>query len=97
IGVHQDGLVHISQLADRFVKDPHEVVKTGDIVSVRVVDVDIKRKRIALSMRSDDAASADLSMPKASKNERAQKQRGPRQAPVANNAFADALAGWKKK
>ncbi|HLU62153.1 MAG TPA: Tex family protein [Gammaproteobacteria bacterium] len=97
IGVHQDGLVHISQLADRFVKDPHEVVKTGDIVSVRVVDVDIKRKRIALSMRSDDAASADLSMPKPSGNERARKQRAPREAPAANNPFADALAGWKKK
>jgi uncharacterized protein len=55
IGVHQDGLVHISQLADRYVKDPGDVVKTGDIVKVRVVEVDIKRKRIALSMRTQDA------------------------------------------
>jgi len=54
IGVHQDGLVHVSQLADRFVKDPHEVVKAGDVVKVRVVEVDAKRKRIALSMRKDD-------------------------------------------
>ena len=53
IGVHQDGLVHVSQLADRFIKDAHEVVKTGDVVKVRVVEVDIKRKRIALSMRRD--------------------------------------------
>ncbi|AGB44485.1 transcriptional accessory protein [Mesorhizobium australicum WSM2073] len=53
IGVHQDGLVHVSQLADRFIKDAHEVVKAGDVVKVRVVDVDIKRKRIALSMRKD--------------------------------------------
>ncbi|RWC77105.1 RNA-binding transcriptional accessory protein [Mesorhizobium sp. M8A.F.Ca.ET.208.01.1.1] len=53
IGVHQDGLVHVSQLADRFIKDAHEVVKAGDVVKVRVVDVDIKRKRIALSMRRD--------------------------------------------
>ncbi len=53
IGVHQDGLVHVSQLADRFVKDPHEVVKAGDVVKVRVVDVDIPRKRIGLSMRKD--------------------------------------------
>ncbi|WP_425053895.1 Tex family protein [Psychromarinibacter sp. S121] len=53
IGVHQDGLVHISQLADRFVKDPHEVVKAGDVVKVRVTEVDIKRKRIGLSMRKD--------------------------------------------
>ncbi|ESY99540.1 Tex family protein [Mesorhizobium sp. LNHC209A00] len=53
IGVHQDGLVHVSQLADRFIKDAHEVVKAGDVVKVRVVNVDIKRKRIALSMRRD--------------------------------------------
>ena len=54
IGVHQDGLVHVSQLADRFVKDPRDVVKAGDIVSVRVVDVDLKRKRIALTMKKHD-------------------------------------------
>ena len=53
IGVHQDGLVHVSQLADRFVKDPHEVLKAGDVVKVRVVEVDVKRKRIALTMRKD--------------------------------------------
>ena len=52
IGVHQDGLVHVSELADRFVKDPHEVVKAGQIVKVRVVEVDPKRKRIALSMKT---------------------------------------------
>ncbi|MDI6027497.1 Tex family protein [Corticibacterium sp. UT-5YL-CI-8] len=51
IGVHQDGLVHVSQLADRFVKDPHEVVKAGDVVKVRVVEVDVPRKRIGLTMR----------------------------------------------
>ncbi|WP_432471275.1 Tex family protein [Amphritea sp. HPY] len=51
IGVHQDGLVHISQLADRFIKDPHSIVKTGDIVRVTVQDVDLKRQRIALSMK----------------------------------------------
>lgn len=53
IGVHQDGLVHISQLADRFVSDPNEVVKVGQQVQVRVIEVDVQRKRIALSMRSD--------------------------------------------
>lgn len=58
IGVHQDGLVHVSQLADRFVKDPHEVVKTGDVVRVRVTEVDIPRKRIGLTMRKDGGASA---------------------------------------
>jgi uncharacterized protein len=51
IGVHQDGLVHISQLADRFVKDPHEVVKVQQKVMVTVLDVDLPRKRISLSMR----------------------------------------------
>ncbi|ASY62181.1 Transcription accessory protein (S1 RNA-binding domain) [Sinorhizobium sojae CCBAU 05684] len=53
VGVHQDGLVHVSQLADRFVKDPHEVVKAGDVVRVRVTEVDVARKRIGLSMRKD--------------------------------------------
>ena len=52
IGVHQDGLVHVSELSDRFVRDPREVVKVGDIVRVRVLDVDVARKRISLSMRS---------------------------------------------
>ncbi len=54
IGVHQDGLVHISALANRFVKDPREVVKAGDIVQVKVMEVDVQRKRVALSMRLDD-------------------------------------------
>jgi len=58
IGVHQDGLVHVSQLADRFVKDPHEVVKAGQVVKVRVVEVDVPRKRIGLTMRKDGGASA---------------------------------------
>ena len=50
IGVHQDGLVHISRMADRFIRHPSEVVKVGDVVTVWVVDVDVKKKRIALSM-----------------------------------------------
>lgn len=58
IGVHQDGLVHVSALADRYVKDPREVVKAGDIVKVRVVEVDAARKRIALSMRLEPAPTA---------------------------------------
>ncbi|NWJ25016.1 Tex family protein [Rhizobium sp. RM] len=62
IGVHQDGLVHVSQLADRFVKDPHEVVKAGDVVKVRVVEVDVKRKRIGLTMRKDGGEAAPQSM-----------------------------------
>ncbi|UWR85378.1 RNA-binding transcriptional accessory protein [Phaeobacter inhibens] len=58
IGVHQDGLVHVSQLADMFVKDPHEVVKTGQVVKVTVTEVDVPRKRIALTMKKDGGASA---------------------------------------
>ncbi len=54
IGVHQDGLVHVSALANRFVKDPHEVVKAGDVVKVKVIEVDVKRQRIALTMRLSD-------------------------------------------
>ncbi|MEZ5537401.1 MAG: Tex family protein [Thiolinea sp.] len=58
IGVHQDGLVHISMLANRFVKDPHEVVKAGDVVRVKVLEVDEKRQRIALTMKLDEKAGA---------------------------------------
>ncbi|WP_156929505.1 Tex family protein [Paracoccus sp. J55] len=71
IGVHQDGLVHISQLADRFVKDPNEVVKVGDVVRVRVTEVDVARKRIGLTMRKDGGAAA----------REAQKERGPKAQP----------------
>jgi len=56
IGVHQDGLVHISVLSDKFVKDPHTVVQAGDVVKVKVIEVDMPRKRIALSMRMDEPA-----------------------------------------
>ncbi len=57
VGVHQDGLVHISRLADRFVKDPHEVVKVGDRLKVKVLEVDLERKRIGLSARLDDSGA----------------------------------------
>jgi len=58
IGVHQDGLIHISALADRYVKDPREVVKAGDVVKVKVLEVDVARKRIALTRRLDDTAES---------------------------------------
>jgi len=58
IGVHQDGLVHVSQLADRFVRDPHEVAKVGDRVKVRVTEVDLTRKRIGLTMRREGGAAS---------------------------------------
>ena len=66
LGVHQDGLVHVSQLADRFVRDAREVVKTGDVVSVRVLEVDLARQRIALTMRTDvriDRTSTTVTKP----------------------------------
>jgi uncharacterized protein len=58
IGVHQDGLVHISAMAKTFVKDPRQVVKPGDIVKVKVLEVEVERKRIALSLRLDDEPGA---------------------------------------
>ena len=65
IGVHQDGLVHISALADKFVKDPHDVVSTGDVVKVKVMEVDAKRKRIALTMKLSDRAEPNRGAPDA--------------------------------
>jgi uncharacterized protein len=82
IGVHQDGLVHVSQLADRFVKDPHEVVKAGDVVKVRVVEVDAKRKRIALSMRRDDGAAAGAGRMSASPQPGGDRNRGGGRGPT---------------
>jgi uncharacterized protein len=90
IGVHQDGLVHVSALANKFVKDPREVVKAGDIVRVKVLEVDIPRKRIALTMRMSDEVrpqqtSNDRMPPRAMA-----KQRQPE--PPASGSMADALA-----
>ncbi|MEP7210793.1 MAG: Tex family protein [Alphaproteobacteria bacterium] len=71
VGVHQDGLVHISELSDTFVKDPHDVVKAGDVVTVWVKEVDVARKRIALSRKSGGASGAAASAaPKAEKDKR---------------------------
>jgi uncharacterized protein len=58
IGVHQDGLVHISAMSKTFIKDPREVVKPGDIVKVKVLEVEVARKRIALTLRLDDEVGA---------------------------------------
>jgi uncharacterized protein len=100
IGVHQDGLVHVSQLADRFVKDPHEVVKAGDVVKVRVVEVDAARKRIALTMRKDSSeareAVRERSAERAAPGPKAAPPRGPMSTGPqggGGNAFADALKG----
>ena len=107
IGVHQDGLVHISVIADKFVKDPHEVVKTGEVVKVKVMDVDIKRNRIALSMRLTDeverkAANQNNTRPNDNANKKSQASNSNRNrqtnksAPAGNNAMAQAFANLKK-
>ncbi|RJF53781.1 RNA-binding transcriptional accessory protein [Serratia inhibens] len=101
IGVHQDGLVHISSLADKFVEDPHTVVKAGDIVKVKVMEVDLQRKRIALSMRLDEqpgegsprrgggnSAPAKDSPSRAPANKAKQRN----SSPAGNSAMGDALA-----
>ena len=101
IGVHQDGLVHISCLADKFVDDPHKVVKAGQIVKVKVLEVDVQRKRIALTMRLQETSAerrdrgqgAGKPKPRNTKPARANKQR----AMPANNAMAEKLAAAFKK
>jgi len=92
IGVHQDGLVHVSQLADRFVKDPHEVVKAGDVVQVRVTEVDVPRKRIGLTMRKDGGTSAPREERAKGPAPKARMEAAPKAA-AGGNAFADALKG----
>ncbi|WP_111559632.1 Tex family protein [Paracoccus sediminilitoris] len=93
IGVHQDGLVHVSQLADRFVKDPHEVVKAGDVVRVRVTEVDVPRQRIGLTMRKDGGGQPAPERPKAEKPRgKTTTSAGPAQSQGAfGSALADAL------
>jgi uncharacterized protein len=101
IGVHQDGLVHISSLTDRFVKDPREVVKAGDIVRVKVLEVDVPRKRISLTMRLDEKAGQPARKPAEPRHTgNARPKQAPRQsAPTEGamgNAFAAALSKLKK-
>ena len=99
VGAHQDGLVHVSQLANKFVKDPKDVVKTGQIVKVKVVEVDIPRKRIALTMRLDAAP-----VPAEERNARGNDRRGgapfrqpaERQVARPESAMAAAFAGLKR-
>ncbi|WP_295578517.1 Tex family protein [uncultured Lamprocystis sp.] len=93
IGVHQDGLVHISMLADHFVKDPHQVVKSGDLVKVKVLEVDIPRKRIALTMRLGEPAERRAGEPGRERTERPERgaPRGqpPRQQDQSRRAGGD--------
>lgn len=101
IGVHQDGLVHISALSNTFVKDPHTVVKAGQVVKVKVLEVDVKRKRIALTMRLSDAAPQPGARPeqRGDRNDSkrlAQHQRQDKPAQAAGGAMAAAFAKLKK-
>ena len=107
IGVHQDGLVHVSRLAARFVKDPHEVVKAGDIVRVRVLEVDLPRKRISLSMRkdgdepvADNRAARDTSFRSAAKDMKSASKPKPAKAaeqPQAGSLGAALLDAMQRK
>ena len=106
IGVHQDGLVHISALADRFVQDPHTVVKAGDIVKVKVMEVDIPRARIALSMRLSDepgerAAPRQNAAPASNNNrgrnnERTASRHNGKDNTVGNSTMADLFANARQ-
>lgn len=94
IGVHQDGLVHISALAHQYVSDPREIVKAGDVVKVKVVEVDVARKRIALSMRLDDEATVK-SKPEIKRSGSLKADRK-NNSPHINSAMADAFAKLKR-
>ncbi len=100
IGVHQDGLVHVSQLADKFIKDAHEVVKAGDVVKVRVLEVDIPRKRISLTMKKDGTAApkpAHRDGPRENPRDKPRPRDLPRQPPMESALGAAFAAALKRK
>jgi uncharacterized protein len=94
IGVHQDGLVHVSAMANRFVKDPHELVKPGQIVKVKVLDVDVKRQRISLTMRLDDAPQASSRAPetRGETSPRDRQSPEPKRTPIRESKPGGAIA-----
>ncbi|WP_315360580.1 Tex family protein [Neisseria bacilliformis] len=100
IGVHQDGLVHISALSNKFVQDPREVVKAGDVVKVKVLEVDAERKRIALTMRLSDDPNSGSAGKRPSENRNARsgnnRQRSSQNKALQNSAMADAFAKLKR-
>ncbi|WP_027160213.1 Tex family protein [Methylobacter luteus] len=96
IGVHQDGLVHISHLSDTFVKDPREVVKTGDLVKVKVLEVDVERKRISLTMKKEPAEAVPRSERPHVKPDRKPRQQSP-EPQKTNGSMANAFAKALKK
>jgi len=98
IGVHQDGLVHVSAMADRFVADPREIVRSGDVVRVRVLEVDEARKRISLTLRLDDEPRADQPRGERGRRERPERPKASRRddrrgggSPPTGGSMADAL------
>ncbi|MBX9268569.1 Tex family protein [Chromobacterium violaceum] len=95
IGVHQDGLVHISALSNKFIDDPRKVVKAGDVVKVKVLEVDVARKRIALTMRLDDEVGSGNSRGGRG-DSRPRQQRGQSSAPQGDTAMAAAFAKLRK-
>lgn len=106
IGVHQDGLVHVSALADKFVKDPHEVVKAGQVVKVKVLEVDVKRRRIGLTMKLNDSAPSNSGATCTDGDQRGGSKTSSKpspqvqqrsSAPQGNTAFAEAFAKLKSK
>lgn len=97
IGVHQDGLVHISAMSDKFIKDPREVVKAGDVVKVKVMEVDLQRKRIGLSMRMSDEAGKAAERAPRQQHRNAPPKRERRPAELApQGALAAAFAKARK-
>ncbi len=98
IGVHQDGLVHISALSERFVKDPREVVKAGDHVKVKVVEIDLQRQRVALTMRlNDDAIARDARPTSTAPSRHAPRAPQPGRAqPAGNTAMSEAFAKLRR-
>jgi uncharacterized protein len=104
IGVHQDGLVHISALSEKFIKDPREAVKAGDVVKVKVMEVDIPRKRVGLSMRMSDTPGEKVDGNRGgnrggnggNRQQQAPRQRETTTAAPANNAMASLFANAKQ-
>ncbi|MFM0020137.1 Tex family protein [Paraburkholderia azotifigens] len=99
IGVHQDGLVHVSAMSTKFIKDPHEVVKAGQIVKVKVLEVDVKRQRISLTMRMDDDVAAAAASPARAGGQQdrgAGRQQQRARGPEPVNAMAAAFAKLKR-
>jgi len=95
IGVHQDGLVHISLMSDKFVKDPHAVVKAGELVKVKVMEVDVPRQRIGLSMRLDEQPGEKIGRESTPRRDGRKPEK--KSSPPAGGAMADALAQAFKK